>query len=664
MPKTMHATAISLIAFAAMVAMPASAEAECVPDVYSDGSRTTCIGTGTLEDNEGSSNTALGFLAARNNLSGESNTAVGVWSLYENVDGSYNTAIGLSAGDNQTGSYNTSLGALTAYSDDYANITGDNNIAIGYRAGSQWGVDDTTISNNIAIGSTGAVSDANTIRIGTPGIQTKAFIAGIRGVSVSGGQTVVIDANGQLGVGPAPGRGVPEVPGTGVNNTALGGIALAINTTGSNNTATGAAALNQNTVGFENTASGSFALVRNTTGSRNIALGYRAGENLTTGSNNIAIGNAGVAGESDTIRIGDTQSRAFIAGILGNNISGGQTVVIDANGRLGVGPASSGGLPVIPGTNNTGMGTGALSLYQIDGENNTASGVNALRMNNYGDDNTANGVNALTKNYVGSSNTASGVSALQENATGNNNTANGVSALFRNINGGNNTAVGHSAMFNNTSGSGNTALGFGAGSAWTTGSNNIAIGAAGVAGESNTIRIGGTQSRTFIVGVRNIRVVKGQAVLVDANGQIGTSRSSIRYKEDVHTMGDASSPLMNLRPVTFRYKEAAPDGSKPIQYGLIAEEVEKVMPDLVIYNAHGTPESVAYDILPSLLLNEYQKQGRELAAAKTELAGEKAKSAATEARLQTVEAELTALKLAVGRLAAAPSTVKLASGAP
>jgi hypothetical protein len=205
-------------------------------------------------------------------------------------------------------------------------------------------------------------------------------------------------------------------------------------------------------------------------------------------------------------------------------------------------------------------------------------------------------------------------------------------------------------MQSNTTGSGNTALGFGAGSAWTVGSNNIAIGNAGVAGESNTIRIGTSQTRTFIAGIRGIRVTKTQAVLVDANGQIGTSRSSIRYKEDVHTMGDASNPLMNLRPVTFRYKEAESDGSKPIQYGLIAEEVEKVMPDLVIYNAQGTPESVAYETLPSLLLNEYQKQGRELAAAK--------------AKLETMETELAALKLAVSRLAAAPSGVKLATTAP
>jgi hypothetical protein len=452
---------------------------------------------------------------------------------------------------------------------------------------------------------------------------------------------------------------------TGQSNTASGYLALASNTTGVVNTASGVGALGGNINGLGNTASGFLALANNTTGSRNIALGLEAGKNLTTGSNNITIGNAGVEGESDTIRIGTqgTQTAAFMAGIVGSNISGGQTVVIDSNGRLGVGPAPSGTLlPLIPGANNTGMGTGALVNNQVDGENNMASGVNALQMNTSGDNNTASGVNSLNKNSSGGANTASGVAALQENTTGNNNTASGVAALLRNTGGGNNTAVGHSAMLNNTTGNGNTALGFGAGSAWTTGSNNIAIGAAGVAGESNTIRIGGTQSRTFIAGVRNIRVLKGQAVLVDANGQIGTSKSSIRYKEDVHTMGDASSPLMNLRPVTFRYKEAAPDGSKPIQYGLIAEEVEKVMPDLVIYNDQGTPESVAYDILPSLLLNEYQKQGRELAAAKAKLA---AVEASHQAKLEALETELVAMRAVLNRLAsAAPSNVKLATTAP
>jgi hypothetical protein len=133
--------------------------------------------------------------------------------------------------------------------------------------------------------------------------------------------------------------------------------------------------------------------------------------------------------------------------------------------------------------------------------------------------------------------------------------------------------------------------------------------------------------------------------------------SSRRYKDDIQPMGEASSPLMQLRPVTFRYKEADADGSKPLQYGLIAEEVEQAMPGLVIYNKDGTPESVAYQVLPSLLLNEYQKQNRELAAAKAELAE-------TRTKFEAMQAEMAALKLVVSRLAAAPSAIKLADSQP
>lgn len=337
--------------------------------------------------------------------------------------------------------------------------------------------------------------------------------------------------------------------------------------------------------------------------------------------------------------------------------------------------------PCEPGFGSSGPGSTltCIGLYTLEanttGQSNTAIGFAAMIKNKEGGGNTGSGAFALFNNVSGSQNTATGISALSRNQTGSFNTASGSAALWGNTDGSNNTASGYQAGgkqtgSNNTSlgaeagwrgdfsdsirltGSNNIAVGYQSGSQWTSGSNNIAIGNVGNAADLNTIRIGtpGVQSRTFIAGVRNVKVLKGQAVMVDINGQIGTTKSSIRYKEDVHSMGDASSPLMNLRPVTFRYKEAAPDGSKPIQYGLIAEEVEKVMPDLVIYNDQGTPESVAYETLPSLLLNEYQKQGRELAAAK--------------AKLETMETELAALKLAVSRLAAAPSTVKLAATAP
>jgi hypothetical protein len=165
--------------------------------------------------------------------------------------------------------------------------------------------------------------------------------------------------------------------------------------------------------------------------------------------------------------------------------------------------------------------------------------------------------------------------------------------------------------------------------------------------DANIIRFGANQTATFIAGIRVKQITKGLSVQIDANGQLGVTRSSIRYNEDVNSMGEASNALMELRPVTFRYMGAESGGSKLVQYGLIAEEVEAVMPNLVVYNDKGTPESVAYDVLSSLLLNEYQEQNRKLASA--------------EARLATVEAELAALKLAVSRLASAPSNANVAT---
>jgi hypothetical protein len=640
------------------------------------GNSNTATGFNALNKNTASSNTASGASALSANTTGGSNTAMGASALIANVTGGNNTAVGSNAlPANQAGGNNTAVGVNALL-----NSSGSGNIAIGFNAGSAL----TTGGSNIAIGSAADAADTSTIRIGSG--QTRTFVAGIRGTSVSGGLAVVVDAAGQLGVAAAvPGGTSNTATGvnalmrnsSGVGNTASGSSALQENTTGSRNTAFGLNALFSNGVGASNntaiganalwlssggsnnTAFGVEAAQNQTTGSNNLALGYQAGNNWSTGNNNIALAAPGTAGESGTIRIGieGIQTRAFIAGIRGVAVNGGQTVVVDANGQLGVAPGST----TIPGDNNTALGTGALSSNTVSGTNNTAagssaltsnttgtqntaSGAGALQANTGGNFNTASGANALNRNVTGAANTASGAAALQSNTTGNNNTATGLNALNQNTTGGNNTASGAGAMFSNTTGNNNTALGFGAGGNWTTGSNNIAIANNGDAADLATIRIGaqGTQTRAFMAGIRGTRVNKGQAVMVDANGQLGVSRSSLRYKEDIHAMGDASKPLMNLRPVTFRYKEAEADGSKPIQYGLIAEEVEKVMPELVVYNEKGTPESVAYEILPSLLLNEYQKQGRELVAAK--------------ARLEAMEAEMAAMRVMLNRLAAASSS--------
>jgi hypothetical protein len=260
------------------------------------------------------------------------------------------------------------------------------------------------------------------------------------------------------------------------------------------------------------------------------------------------------------------------------------------------------------GFQNTANGSGALS-GNTTGSDNTANGYNALVSNSTGQGNTANGYTALLKNTVGSNNTANGFETLVFNTSGVNNTADGVNALANNTTGQNNTADGVSALVNNTIGHGNIALGFSAGINLTTGSNNIDIGAPGVAAEANTIRIGksGTQTKTFIAGISGKTVASGVGVLINTSGQLGTVVSSARFKEAIKPMDKASEAILALEPVTFRYKkDLDPDGIP--QFGLVAEQVEKVDPDLVARDETGKVYSVRYEAVNAMLLNEFLKE--------------------------------------------------------
>ena len=264
---------------------------------------------------------------------------------------------------------------------------------------------------------------------------------------------------------------------------------------------------------------------------------------------------------------------------------------------------------------NTATGVDALSS-NTTGNNNTASGVSALVSNTTSFNNTASGVSALVFNTTGSNNTASGFEALFSDTTGSNNTASGFGALHDNTTGSRNTASGREALHDNTTGHANVAVGRRAGFNATTGNLNIYLGTGvlGVAGESNTIRLGlpGTHTHTLIGGIRGITTGQADAVsvLIDSTGQLGTVSSSRRVKQDIADMRTASQGLLDLRPVTFRYREAYSDGSKPIQYGLIAEEVAEVYPDLVVYDETGQPETVQYRKVNAMLLNEVQQQHR------------------------------------------------------
>jgi hypothetical protein len=244
-------------------------------------------------------------------------------------------------------------------------------------------------------------------------------------------------------------------------------------------------------------------------------------------------------------------------------------------------------------------------------DTNSAIGVTSLVSVTSATQDTAVGFNALYKTTTGGGNTAVGYNSILYNTTGTYNAALGAFAL-QDVTGGNNTGLGYGALSYVTTGANNIGVGMDAGVSLTTGSNNIIIGNNGTSTDTDTIRLGvpGTQTKFFTAGVRGVTTGLSNAVdvVIDGNGQLGTVNSSIRFKEDVRDMGGASDGLMSLRPVTYRYKQAYADGSKPIDYGLIAEEVAKVYPDLVVSSADGQVLTVQYQKLTPMLLNEVQKQ--------------------------------------------------------
>ena len=285
-------------------------------------------------------------------------------------------------------------------------------------------------------------------------------------------------------------------------------------------------------------------------------------------------------------------------------------------------------LSLTNGSFNSAVGFDAL-LSNTTGNQNTATGAQVLQNNTTGTSNTATGYTALQNNTSGGDNTADGVEALFSNTSGNNNTATGLTALAGNTTGSKNTAIGFHALFDNTTGDSNTAAGFNAllkstgsfnialgnnaGSKLTTGFNNIDIGNTGVKGEGKTIRIGttGTHQATFIAGINGVVVAGGVGVIVDADGQLGTSTSSARFKDEIRPMNKASEAIYQLTPVTFRYKKELDPNGIP-QFGLIAEEVEKIDSGLVARGEDGKAYTVRYEAVNAMLLNEFLKEHRKV----------------------------------------------------
>jgi Chaperone of endosialidase len=343
-----------------------------------------------------------------------------------------------------------------------------------------------------------------------------------------------------------------------------------------------------------NTAEGQNSLLSLTTGVNNSGIGFEALKADTSGNHNTGIGVRTLW--SNTIGSSNAATGAFA---LPFNTSGAYNV---ANGFQALYHNTT-------ASYNTAAGYQALSS-NTTGFSNTANGASALAFNTTGSFNTATGYQAIYHNTTASFNTATGYQAFYQNSIGSLNTAYGASALGSNTTGSENTACGTSALAFNRSGSNNIALGSRAG-ADIKGDNNIDIGNTGDFDDSDTIRIGDNQNAVFIAGIYNATVI-GSPVYIDTNtSRLGLSSSSKRFKDAIEAMGNASEALLALRPVTFRYKEGI-DPNRTAQFGLVAEDVEKVNPELVVHDKEGRPYTVRYDAVNAMLLNEFLKEHRKV----------------------------------------------------
>ncbi len=348
----------------------------------------------------------------------------------------------------------------------------------------------------------------------------------------------------------------------------------------------------------------------------NTAEGQSALLNLTTGEFNTAVGFLALRGNTES-----NFNTAIGAGALFTNTA-------DNNTATGAGALLSN----TTGDFNTANGAFAL-FHNTTGGDNTANGASALLSNTEGDNNTATGFNALHDNTIGFSNTANGRNALFGNASGSNNTAMGFEALGFNTSGSNNTAIGRKALESNHTGSGNIALGVDAGTNVTTASNVICIGAIG-ADESNSCFIGNIFDQTSSGGT---------AVFVNAQGKLGTITSSRRFKEEIKSMENASETLFALKPVTFQYKT---DNTNTPQFGLIAEDVAAVNPDLVVRDKDGNPYTVRYEQIDAMLLNEFLKEHKKVERLEVTVANLAATVKVQASQIQNVSAQLELNKVA------------------
>jgi len=340
-----------------------------------------------------------------------------------------------------------------------------------------------------------------------------------------------------------------------------------------------------------NTAEGDSALLALTFGGNNTAVGYKALSSTSSASDNTAVG-----------------ASALITNTAGQNTA-----------------------------------LGASTLYNnTSGSNNTAVGRRAMLYNTTGYSNTAIGADTLFQNTTGNSNVAIGGNALQQNTTGTSNTAVGDFALTNNTVGSNNTAIGPIAL-GNGAGDNNIAIGANAGGEIRTGDNNIDVGNYGIDGESSTIRIGttGIQTATYVAGISGVPVTAGQAVAVTSTGQLGVRASSARYKEAIKPMDKASEAVFELKPVSFKYKKEL-DATGTPQFGLVAEDVARISPELVVPDNQGKPFSVRYEAVNAMLLNEFLKEHRGVQNLKETVARQETLIAQQQESIESLTAALKA----------------------
>ena len=507
-------------------------------------------------------NTAEGQAALLSLTTGTYNTAVGIYSLLSDTTGRFNTGIGAATLLANTADQNTAIGTGALL----GNSAGASNTASGTFAL----FNNSTGNGNIGLGASAGINlttGNNNIEIGNVGVGGESNTIRIGDPAI---QEAIFIAGITAMAPAAPNQAVLVDPATGQ----LGSADIAsfgVVSTSPENTAVGDQALVSNTGGF-NTATGFQALFSNTSADNNTAIGAEA--------------------------------------LLTNT-----------------------------GPNNTAVGTSALSSNQGDpnpanglGAFNNAVGANSLFFNTTGTSNNALGESALLSNITASDNTAIGDVALQSNDSSGlgqaaANTAVGAGALFSNVDGDSNNAVGFDALGSNTTGIRNNAIGFEALGNNTTGFENVAIGdfaGQNVTTAGNVICIGANvaganvSNSCYIGSIFGETSSGGAAVLINSSGKLGTVTSSRRFKEGIKSMDHASEALFALKPVTFRYKKEI-DASGTSQCGLVAEDVERVNPALIVRDKEGKPYSVRYDQVNAMLLNEFLKEHRRIREQQTEI---------------------------------------------